>query len=401
MDGTNRTAERAAGWYPDPQDGSRYRWWDGTAWTDQTSVPFDAPAGSTPQPASPQEEVRPEPEPAPQRAPVRPTPEAEAQEDESRSGRRWLLAVVAAVVLIGTGAAGGVMLVGGDSDQTETAAASSAEASDAVPHEGNAGMETSAPASESDAETSEDEGAAPDPTPTPDQARSPNSVVATDTWTVVLESLETDRYPWHAAEESAEWHAANGVRDVGVIRSSDYGSLNPGYWVVVAGSWPSEEDAASYCRQIRNIAESCYQRFVGDASPAGAASGSSNSLDDAVSTVASKDFEPIDTTGYDPNSTLQVIVGMASGSADGYTQQAFFFVEGDYIGTDTLEPSATIGLAWQDDTTVALTYALYDPDDPMCCPTGEATVRYRWNGSKLEPLDPIPPMDWEAYGSRR
>ncbi|WP_062305975.1 DUF2510 domain-containing protein [Demequina subtropica] len=33
----------AAGWYPDPSDATRQRWWDGAAWTEQT-----APAGAEP-----------------------------------------------------------------------------------------------------------------------------------------------------------------------------------------------------------------------------------------------------------------------------------------------------------------------------------------------------------------
>jgi hypothetical protein len=28
-----------AGWYADPEDGGRWRWWDGSAWTDHTSEP--------------------------------------------------------------------------------------------------------------------------------------------------------------------------------------------------------------------------------------------------------------------------------------------------------------------------------------------------------------------------
>ncbi len=43
------TAPPAPGWYPDPADGSRRRWWDGTQWTTQTTdsnVPF-SPQGMT------------------------------------------------------------------------------------------------------------------------------------------------------------------------------------------------------------------------------------------------------------------------------------------------------------------------------------------------------------------
>jgi hypothetical protein len=32
-----------AGWYADPEDGRRWRWWDGAHWTEHTSVPAAAP----------------------------------------------------------------------------------------------------------------------------------------------------------------------------------------------------------------------------------------------------------------------------------------------------------------------------------------------------------------------
>ena len=91
------------------------------------------------------------------------------------------------------------------------------------------------------------------------------------------------------------------------------------------------------------------------------------------------------------NEGLHVIVGTATGSADGYTQQAFFFVHGRYIGTDLASTSAGIQLAWRNANTIALSYSVYKANEPMCCPTGGAIiVRYQWNGTKLKPLDPVP-----------
>jgi hypothetical protein len=89
---------------------------------------------------------------------------------------------------------------------------------------------------------------------------------------------------------------------------------------------------------------------------------------------------------------LNVIVGTSTGSADGYNTWAFFFVNGRFIGTDTKNSSAGIRVAWANGTTIALTYVLYKPSDPMCCPSaGTATVRFHWTGSRLVALDPIPP----------
>ena len=46
-------------------------------------------------------------------------------------------------------------------------------------------------------------------------------------------------------------------------------------------------------------------------------------------------------------------------SGDGYGQQAFFFVNGRYIGTDASRPSATLRVVSQGDTEVTLAYPLY------------------------------------------
>src|SRR5687768_7709639 len=36
------------GWYPDPAHDSAWRWWDGTAWTQQTAAPSGAVAPASP-----------------------------------------------------------------------------------------------------------------------------------------------------------------------------------------------------------------------------------------------------------------------------------------------------------------------------------------------------------------
>lgn len=88
--------------------------------------------------------------------------------------------------------------------------------------------------------------------------------------------------------------------------------------------------------------------------------------------------------------TLNVIVG-ASREGSGQLDWAFFFVNGKYIGTDTSEPSQQIDhIDSPDSTTLILQYGTFDSDDPLCCPSGTTNVRYRWNGTKLIPLDPIP-----------
>ena len=65
-------------------------------------------------------------------------------------------------------------------------------------------------------------------------------------------------------------------------------------------------------------------------------------LSAASATVRAKGFTPNDTSDYHSDQALRVLVGTRTGSGDGYGQQAFFFVNGRYIGTDTKDTSATV-----------------------------------------------------------
>jgi hypothetical protein len=114
----------------------------------------------------------------------------------------------------------------------------------------------------------------------------------------------------------------------------------------------------------------------------------------AAAVVRSKGFTPNDTSQNHPNQALRVLVATRTGSGDGYAQQAFFFVNGRYIGTDTREPSATLRVVSQSDTEVTLAYPLYRKNDPLCCPGGgQATVHFQLNNGRLTALDPIPPVE--------
>ncbi len=134
----------------------------------------------------------------------------------------------------------------------------------------------------------------------------------------------------------------------------------------------------------------------------GSSSGSgSGTLPAAVATVRSHGYTPVDTSEYHPNQTLRVLVGTRTGSGDGYGQQAFFFLDGRYLGTDTKEPSAKLKVVSQGDTEVAIAYPLYRRNDPLCCPGGgQRTVHFVLDNGKLQPLDPIPPASGYANLSR-
>lgn len=129
---------------------------------------------------------------------------------------------------------------------------------------------------------------------------------------------------------------------------------------------------------------------------------SQEGLSQAVAVVKAHGYTPGDTADYHPDQTLRVLVATRTGSADGYAQQAFFFVDGRFIGTDTSAPSAGIRLVSQTDTEATLAYRLYRPGDPLCCARGgEATVRFQLNNGRLVALDPIPPVSSGTGASRQ
>jgi hypothetical protein len=121
----------------------------------------------------------------------------------------------------------------------------------------------------------------------------------------------------------------------------------------------------------------------------------------AAALVRGRGFTPNDTNQYHSNQTLRVLVGTRTGSGDGYGQQAFFFVDGRYIGTDSKEPSATLKVLSQSDTEVTLAYPLYRNNDPLCCAGGgQASVRFALNNGKLTALGQIPPANSTSGLSR-
>jgi LppP/LprE lipoprotein len=122
----------------------------------------------------------------------------------------------------------------------------------------------------------------------------------------------------------------------------------------------------------------------------------------AAAIVRERGFTPNDTSDYHSDQTLRVLVATRTGSGDGYGQQAFFFVNGRYIGTDTKQPSATLKLVSQSDTEVTLAYPLYRKSDPLSSPSGgEARVTFQLNNGKLVPLGKIPPAESSSGLSRQ
>ena len=89
-----------------------------------------------------------------------------------------------------------------------------------------------------------------------------------------------------------------------------------------------------------------------------------------------------------PQAVLHVLHASDAGGADAQGDWYFFFAGGRLVGQQFF--SRASGQAAVDDSTFAVTYDVFRPGDPHCCPSGgQATVRFHWNGTRLAPLDPI------------
>ena len=140
----------------------------------------------------------------------------------------------------------------------------------------------------------------------------------------------------------------------------------------------------------------------GGSTPGGTATATAPPLRKAEATVRARGYFPVDVSVYDPHAPLAAVIGVRKGSADASAQRAFFFADGRFVGNDTSSDSARIGIAFARGTVIGLRYALFDARDPQCCPSGgSATVRYRWDGHRVEPLDRVPPGAYALDGSRR
>ena len=110
-------------------------------------------------------------------------------------------------------------------------------------------------------------------------------------------------------------------------------------------------------------------------------------LSTATAVLHARGYTPANTSDYHSSQALRVLIGVRTGSGDGYGQQAFFFVNGRYIGTDASQPSAALRVVGQGDTEVTLAYPLYRSGDPLCCPSrGHRQVHFQLDNGKLTAL---------------
>jgi len=80
-------------------------------------------------------------------------------------------------------------------------------------------------------------------------------------WTIVLLALPQTNGR-SAAAATATKARTGGLRQVGVLDSSRYASLRPGYYVVFTGVYDTEPEAASALQRARAVFPTAYQREI-------------------------------------------------------------------------------------------------------------------------------------------
>ena len=95
--------------------------------------------------------------------------------------------------------------------------------------------------------------------------------------------------------------------------------------------------------------------------------------------TADQGFEPVSLAVYKPRESLRVLIGRPKASSGIRGRRAFFFVRGDYLGTDAASPSLRVRVARQRGSVVTLVYTLFSPGDKESKPTGGVTeCASRW-----------------------
>jgi hypothetical protein len=161
--------------------------------------------------------------------------------------RTVFIVVAAALVVIAAGGVGGYLASrdGGSADTTTAMTSPSTEV-------------TAPPAS---SETTEE----PTTEPTTQTTLSPadgDDWPDRDGWTVIIASLPVDDPTSEAAaQERKQKLQAEGI-EAGVLYSSGYSSLNPGYWAVFSGVFDTESQAAAHRKSLAGSYPEAYPRQV-------------------------------------------------------------------------------------------------------------------------------------------
>jgi hypothetical protein len=94
--------------------------------------------------------------------------------------------------------------------------------------------------------------------------------------------------------------------------------------------------------------------------------------------------------GHTPDCRLNWVV-VKAGDASDSPMQVLFFDRNNSLGPATPDPRTYINVISTGNDTAQVQYQWRQGQDPACCPTGIATVRFRIGGDgNLTSLDPIP-----------
>jgi hypothetical protein len=169
----------------------------------------------------------------------------------------WLLPALLGLVIavLGTGAAIAISSNGEEPAAVSTATGGSLTAPASTPTLTAPEPTATAPTTTAPAPTT----TAPRPPPA-----NPASIVwpaGRRGWTIVLLSLPQSNGRAAADAKACDARKA-GLRRVGILDSSRYASLHPGYYVVFQGVYESEADASSSLPRARAVFPAAYQRSI-------------------------------------------------------------------------------------------------------------------------------------------
>jgi hypothetical protein len=100
------------------------------------------------------------------------------------------------------------------------------------------------------------------PAPTPAPAKQQTEWPARDGYTVVLASIPARGTGLVDARSKVKVASSGGVRDVGILVSSRFASLHPGYYVVFAGVFDSLEEAQTAANRLAGRYPNAYAREI-------------------------------------------------------------------------------------------------------------------------------------------
>lgn len=171
------------------------------------------------------------------------------------TNRNWLRIAALAGLVTAVAVALALVVAGGGSDPApdgeDDEVAVENEATD-----GEAEPDTSA-------SSADDEPATPVSTPAepaPSTSAAPQLPRIDPAWVGIIRSLAVARVPYARAVDEARDLTARGI-PAEVLLSSNYGTMNGGYWVVYSGVFSSRDAASSHCQAIQyQLANTCYPR---------------------------------------------------------------------------------------------------------------------------------------------